>query len=435
MRRNFHLTFILAVLSTILYAQETKIVSLNDLLESTERENLTIKISEGAFEAAKGEFTQSGAVLFPKISISHSGMSTNNPLMAFGTKLNQEIVTQADFNPSLLNDPQTIDNFTTKIEVVQPIFNADGFHMRKAAKAKMGALELQSMRTKDAIKLEMTKAYMELQISYKVVDVLEKSVEAAKTANKIASDYFEQGYLQKSDLLSVEVFRTEIENSLQSAKANIKNASDYIHFLSGTPGKTLLKPADDLIMSAFSNESSLNTIEDRDDIAAMKKSMEAHYHMYKAANKGYLPRFNAFGSYELHDSKVFSGTAKGYLVGAQLSWNLFEGFNRIGKIKKTKADYNNAKLSLEHYENESQLTIEKTIRQLETAENSVQLTNLAVEQSKEALRIRTNRFEEGLEKTSDLLMAESSFLNKQLEAYQAIYNYNFTKAYLAFLTK
>ena len=46
---------------------------------------------------------------------------------------------------------------------------------------------------------------------------------------------------------------------------------------------------------------------------------------------------------------------------------------------------------------------------------SMNLTNLAVEQSKEALRIRTNRFEQGLEKTSDLLISETKYLQKQLE--------------------
>ncbi len=36
----------------------------------------------------------------------HTGISTTNPLMAFGSKLNQEILTQADFNPDLLNNPE-----------------------------------------------------------------------------------------------------------------------------------------------------------------------------------------------------------------------------------------------------------------------------------------------------------------------------------------
>ena len=68
------------------------------------------------------------------------------------------------------------------------------------------------------------------------------------------------------------------------------------------------------------------------------------------------------------------------------------------------------------------------------AENKLILTALALQQSEEALRIRTNRFKEGLEKTSDLLMAETQYAQKQLEYYQTIFQYNYTQAYLQFLT-
>ena len=58
----------------------------------------------------------------------------------------------------------------------------------------------------------------------------------------------------------------------------------------------------------------------------------------------FLPRLNAFGNYELYDSKFLSTNAKGYLVGAQLSWNVFDGFKTIGKTQKAKADFQKAEL-------------------------------------------------------------------------------------------
>ena len=67
--------------------------------------------------------------------------------------------------------------------------------------------------------------------------------------------------------------------------------------------------------------------------------------------------------------------------------------------------------------------------------NNLMLTELALEQSEEALRIRTNRFAEGLEKTSDLLMAEAQFSQKQLEYYNTVFQHNYALAYLQLLTK
>lgn len=419
----------------IVNAQQEKIISFDEVLNQVKKNNHTIKISEQDYNAAKADYNQSNAVFFPNITVSHTGITTTNPLMAFGSKLNQEILTPIDFDPSLLNDPNEVRNFATKIEIQQPIFNADGIFMRKAARAKMSAVELQASRTTDYIKLEVTKAYMQLQLAYKAVEVLEKAKEAALENKKIADNNFKQGYMQKADILSVEVHVTEVENQLLTTKSNVKNASDYLMFLMGENSGATLKPSANLealiSLSIYDDQLSTN----RADIEAMEKSAEAYTNMHKANKMSYLPRLNAFGSYEMYDDKLFGTDAKGYLVGAQLSWNVFEGFKRIGKTQKSKAELDKAELSFDQYKNKSQLEYSKAKRDLKDAENKLKLTSLAVEQSNEALRIRTNRFEQGLEKTSDLLISETQYLQKQLEYLQTVFNYNYTKAYVEFLTK
>ncbi len=436
MRVHFYLLFLLFIFNfLIINAQQEQSISFDEVLTQVEKNNHTIKISEQDYNAAKADYNQSKAIFLPNITVSHTAITTTNPLMAFGSKLNQEILTQADFNPALLNDPNGIKNFSTKIEVQQPIFNADGIFMRKAAKAKMSAVELQSLRTADYIKLEVTKAYMQLQVAYKAVEVLKKAKEAALENKKIADNNFKQGYMQKADILSVEVHVTEVENQLLTTKSNVKNASDYLLFLMGENNDATLKPSTNLEalinVDLYNEQLSAN----RADIEAMEKSSEAYTNIHKANKMSYLPKLNAFGSYELYDDKLFGTNAKGYLVGAQLSWNVFDGFKREGKTQKSKAELDKAELSLDQYKNQSQLEFNKAKRQLKDAENKLKLTSLAVQQSNEALRIRSNRFEQGLEKTSDLLISETQYLQKQLEYLQTVFNYNFTKAYVEFLTK
>ncbi len=434
--QNKYILFVIFIFNLLyINAQQERLISFDEVLNKVNENNYSIKISNKDFEVAKADFNQTNAVLLPNISISHTGISTTNPLMAFGSKLNQEILTQADFNPALLNDPDKVNNFATKIEVQQPIFNADGLFMRQAAKAKMNAIELQSLRTKDYIKLEVAKAYMQLQVAYKAVEVLEKANEAALENKKIAENNFKQGYLQKADILSVEVHVTEVKNQLHNTQSNLKNASDYLNFLMGNSTNEILKPSTQLIanldLDIYNKQFSTN----RADIEAMEKSTEAYNNMYKASKMSYLPKLNAFGSYEMYDTKLFGNNAKGYTVGAQLSWNIFEGYKRIGKTQKSKAELEKAEISLSQYKNKSLLELNKAKRQLKDAENKLYLTNLAVEQSNEALRIRTNRFKQGLEKTSDLLISETQYLQKQLEYLQTVFNYNYTKAYVEFLIK
>ncbi len=417
-----------------LQAQETVPITKVALLLKVSENNIAIKISEQEFNKAKADYNQTNAVFLPNISASYTGISTTNPLMAFGSKLNQEILTQNDFNPALLNDPATTRNFATKIEIQQPLINLDGFYQRKAAKTKMEAMSLQSSRTSDYLTFEVEKSFMQLQLAYKAVEVLELALEAAEANKKIATKNFEQGYLQQADILNVDVRITEVKNQLQTSKSNLQNASNYLSFLMNDKEFVVYKPVEDLTIATFNMDEKIIS-ENRADIKAMQLASNAYEEMNKADKMTFLPRLNAFGSYEIYDNKVFQGDANGYLIGAQLSWDIFQGSKRFGKAQKSKAEFEQSKLEYTQYVSKSNLELNKVKRQLIDARNRLELTALAVEQSKESLRIRKNRFKEGLEKTSDLLVAEVQFAQKQLEYYQTIFEYNYTQTYLEFLTK
>ena len=422
------------ILNNSLKAQELVPISKTEVLSRVSENNTSIKISEQEFNQARADYRQTNAVFLPNITASHTAMATTNPLMAFGSKLNQEILTSSDFNPALLNDPSQIENYATKLEIQQPLINLDGFYQRKAAKSKMDAMSLKTERTTDYLAFEVEKAYMQLQLAHKAVNVLEKALEAANANKKLADNSFKQGYLQRADVLNVEVRVTEVQNQLQTAKSNVQNASNYLSFLMNDNTYVVYLATDQLTISGFKVEHDAVS-ENRSDIKAMQLASNAYEAMNKADNMALLPRLNAFGSYELYDDEIFQGDSNGYLFGAQLSWDIFQGSKRIGKSQKSKAEFEKSKLEYEQYVSQSNLELNKAKRMLIDAENKLNLTTLALNQSEESLRIRTNRFEEGLEKTSDLLIAETQYAQKQLEYYQTIFEYNYAQAYLQFLTK
>ena len=435
-KTNLHLLLGLCLAIVPVFAQETLPISKSELIEKIAKNNLQIKMAAQEVLAAKGDYDQSRAVFLPNVNVSHTGISTTNPLMAFGSKLNQEILTMADFNPALLNDPTKTQNFATKIEIQQPLINMDGIYGRQAAKAKMEAYQLQGDRTKEYLELEVVKAYMQLQLAYKAVTVLTKADQTGKANLQLIENYYKQGMLQKTDVLNVQVRVNEITNQLQYAKSNVNNASDYLAFLlnENNEGKVYL-PTEELESAIEIQDAKFDLSANRKDFQAMDKSTEAYKKMFMSSKMGFLPRLNAFGSYELYDKNIFATSAKGYLIGAQLSWNVFDGYKTIGKTEKAKAEFQKSETAAENYKKQSQLELNKTKRQLLDAENKFNLSKLAFEQSQEAYRIRQNRFQQGLEKTTDLLTSETQTIQKELEHLQAVFEYNFTKQYLQFLTK
>ncbi|MEY4462355.1 MAG: hypothetical protein RLY98_895, partial [Bacteroidota bacterium] len=336
--------------STFGFSQDTLTISRKEISQKALAKNLQIKIANENFKSAQADYRQSNALYLPSFSASHTAISTTNPLMAFGSKLNQEILSASDFNPALLNDPAKTKNFATKIEVLQPLINVDGMYGRQAAKSKMDAFQLQTERTQEYLELEVNKAFMQLQLAYKAVAVLTKANQTADANLKLITNYFNQGILQKTDLLSVQVRVGEIKNQLQYATSNVQNASDYLAFLLNEDNTNkIYKPLESLDNSIAIDV--MNTIlsGNRKDIQAMDKASQAYEKMVLSNKMSFLPKLNAFGSYEMYDTSFLGTNAKGYLVGAQLSWSVFDGFKSIGKLEKAKADYQKSSLESQQY--------------------------------------------------------------------------------------
>ena len=426
------------LLANVLFAkaQDTIPLKQDDLWPRAEKGNYQLKISEQEYKSAKADYHQSNALFLPNITISNSAINTTNPLMAFGSKLNQEILTPADFNPNLLNNPDQIRNYSTKIEVLQPLINADGILERRAAKIKMQAYSMKSERTKQYMQLEIQKAYHQLQLVYKVYDVLKVAEKSALNTEKMIQDYYAEGYAQKTDVLNVTVHVGELKNKIALAQSNIRNASSYLSFLLGEKSNDkVFSPMEKLDTVCLSPDSKVKLNEARADIKGMQLSADAYNKIVKSRKYNFLPRLNAFGTYELHDDKIFGTDAEGYLIGMQLSWNIFDGYKSIGKLEKSKSEYKQSELERDQYTSQSQMELEIANRKVIDEYNAVINKRDGLMQSKEAYRIRADRFSQGLEKANDLLQSETQSSMKELEYYQSLYEFKVSKLNLEFLSK
>ena len=355
--------------------------------------------------------------------------------MAFGFKLLQRDVSAPDFDPDLLNDPGDVENYNTRIELVQPIINVDGWQERKAANLQLEISNLQYERNMEYLELEVTKTYMQLQLAHKALVVLEKARETALENKKQAKNNLNQGLIQNADYLNVEVRVTDVENQLQAARSQVANVSEYLSFLTGEESGATLVPQSELIQTTYQYDEATGLNTQRKDIRATVIATEAQKKMFSSSKMSFVPKANAMASYGWNDSELFGFGADNYVVGIQLSWDLFGGYKNIGKIHKERAMLDKASLQQKKYLDKSEIELNKAKRQYIDAKNNISLTSLAMEQSREALRITTNRFQQGLEKTTELLFAETQFLEKEMSFYESVFNFNYSQAYLEFLTK
>lgn len=417
-------------------AQDTVKVklTLNDAIAATLSNNKTARIAKINEDIARANYRQTDAVFLPQVSFSYTAMISNDPLNSFGYKLEQRSITQNDFNPALLNHPSGTTDVMTKLEVQQPLINADMLYARKGAEKQVQVYRYQGQRTNEYLTFEVQKAWLQLQLAYKAVAVLEETQKTAQSVYKFTNDHYQQGLIQKSDVLNAQVHLTGVESNLAKAKSNIENASDYLSVLMGAKtGITYTideQPASDLLVV----DTMMKVADNRADFMAMQKAIEGSDMILKSSQMSFLPKLNAFGNYQYNDARLTGFGANSYLVGVQLSWDIFKGNTRKNKIDVQRLERDKLTEQLAQQKQQGQIELNKAIRDLSDNRVEISRDRTAVDQATESMRILQNRYQQGLINTTDVLMGETQLSQQKFALAQAEFNLAVTKAYIQLLT-
>lgn len=425
----------LPVVPLLVFAQDsTKSLVLSDAIAAALNNNKTIQLAKLDENIAAANFKQTEAVFLPQVNFSYTAMNTNNPLNAFGFKLQQGAITQNDFNPALLNHPSGTSDFMTKLEVQQPLLNLDMLYMRKGAEKQTEAYQYKTQRTKEYLTFEVQKAYLQLQLAYDATKVLDESLQTVKSVYTFTDNHFKQGLIQKSDLLNARVQVTTVESNLVKAQSNIRNASDYLSLLMGQKTGVVYKINEALPATQFTADTNQRVASSRADFMAMQKAIDASNLMIRSSQMSYLPKLNAFGNYQYNDDHLTGFDANAYLVGLQLSWDIFKGNKTKNTITVQKLERDKLTEQLVQQKDQSQLEVNKAFRDLADARFEIGQDKAAIEQASESLRILQNRYQQGLVNTTDVLLAGTQLSQQKFALAQAQFTLNVTAAYLQLLT-
>jgi outer membrane protein TolC len=432
MKKIFTGLLVLISFTQALKAQDVPL-TLNDALDAALKNSSAITIASLDEEIARAKYQQTSAIFLPQIKLSYTGLTTNNPLNAFGFKLQQQSITPADFNPELLNSPDATQNFMTKAEWQQPLLNLDMIFARQSARANQDIYAFKTRRTKEFLMFEVQRSYAQLQLAHHASNVLKETLQTVKSIYNSANNRYQQGYLQKSDVLQVQVQLTTTEHKLAEAMSNVENASDYLSLLMGSkPGVVYIVDSTTLMNTSKPTEAAVPS--NRADFLAMNAAITAQDKLIQSGKMSYLPKLNAFGEYIINDEDAFGFGSDAYMLGLQLSWTLFNGTATRYKVAEQQIERSKTEHQLSNQKEQAQLELNKTKRQLDDARFSIQQHDIAVSQAFEALRILQNRYQQGLVTTTDLLQAETLLSQQKLNQAHAVFQYNTTIAYLEFLT-
>lgn len=408
--------------------QEPLRLSLQAAQEQAAQGNALLEAARQGVWQAEGARQQTWAASLPSVSLSEQAQRSNDPLAAFGMRLDQERVTPASFAPATLNRPDAIGNFRSAVEVRQPVFSGGrALHGRRQAAAGLEAAQQQLGRGQQDVRLAVAQAYWGLVLAQESLQAVRQSLEAARAHEAAARSRYDNETVPLSDLLAAQVRVAELRGQELAADDAVAAAADQLTLVMGLAPGLPVAPSDTLTDRAVDQELDAlvqTSLTQRPDLRAAEQQTEAARHGLSASRAGYVPRLDAFAQAELNSSQVAQRQGESWTVGAALTWSVFDGLQREGAVRQAQGRLGQARAQQEYLAAQVSRQVAEAWRAARTARAQVQIATEAVGQAEERLRMSELQYRQEVIVSTDLLDAQTALSQVRLRRLQVLYDLN-----------
>lgn len=411
-------------------------LTLSEAIDTALAKNPGLEAAGFRVDAALEKTIQAGSGALPQVHLNGGYSRTNNPMWAFGTKLNQESITAQDFDPARLNDPDDIGNYNSSLSMVWPVYDQGRtWYGVQQARLNRDSAQLYAQRARQEVIAGTIIAYIGALLARENETVIRQVTDTARSHLKLIQSRYDGGFVAKSDLLRAEVHIADLEQQLAEAKSGADIAkcrltiamgvtSDLDFTLSSPldPGDPIADDLDSWIKKALAARPDLKSLSLQKDIA--KKEVDKS----KASR---LPSVNLTGNYEIN-SEELDDHGNSYTVGAALSLPLYTGGRISAAIREAESNLKQADAMLRSLNQQVCGETRQAFFNAKSSWERIQVSKAAVGQSEESLRIVKNRYHSGLFTITDLLDAEAAVQQSRMNHLKSLHDYKAAATRLAF---
>lgn len=408
-------------------------LSLADAVMMALDKNRGLSVSEKRAEAAQAIADAATGRLLPRIDASYVVSRTDLPINVFGDKLLQKRFTAKDFSITSLNNPDSINNYHTDISVTVPVYQGGALWAgKRAGEAGAAAAQWQHRARQQAVILEIIEAFATLRQAEAQRTAAGQALNAARNHLQNTRALERRGMAISSDVMDALAHKLQVGVILQSATDAVATAHDRLQRLlgmrPGTPFTTRGNADFALPEKDMHNWVQVATAS-RPDLVAGKQRVNTARARADAARAPFRPAIDIQATQEWNSNTAApkNGNAT---IAANLRLNLFAGGTDRAKLRATQTKLEIRQTELADLKQRIHNEVQATWRNLDEARSRLAANDQVLQQTQESLRIRRLREQQGLEKVSDVLDAQSRADHARAEAIRARYALIIAKARL-----
>jgi outer membrane protein TolC len=403
--------------------QGTQPISLSQALELAKRNNNDLQVSVLQLQRSKSVLREAQAALMPSVELSGDVTNSRN----VGTTLQFD---QERKRNSLVGDAPSNTAFSGTAQIRYDLYTSGRRNGAiKEAQERIRVQELDVERQSEEIRLNVAKAYYDLQQADENVRISQSAVNNAQASLKDAVALERAGVGTRFDVLRSQVNLANSQQDLTTAfsqqqiarrkLAPLLNLPQSVSISAGDPVKLAglwQQPLEQSIVLAYQNRSELQ------QNLAQRNISEAQR---KQALASLGPQVSLVGRYNLLD-QFDDGTSvsDGYSVGVQATLNLYDGGAAKARAAQSKTNIAIAETQFSEQRNQIRFQVEQAYSTQASNLENVQTSNVALEQAKESLRLARLRFQAGVGTQTDVINALNDLTRSEGNRVKAILDYN-----------
>lgn len=401
-----------------------------DLEETIQRALLTnpsVKIAEYNRKAAKADYSAAKSARGISISLSHEsgrgGYADNHILRDAAGRI-------------LSNDKQIGNTHSNSITASLPIFTGGELQGQIGqAKANYRSMLSAEEQAYNEMKETATTGYFNMLNATNMKALRQESVDRlqAHLDNVIAQ--YNVGIVARADVLRSEVELANAQQNYITASNEYDVAEATLNNIIGTPLGTTLLLKDRLQYEPYENDMAYclaYSEQHRPELKQAEYAIDSAEAALVVARSGHMPKVyaNASNNWGGNGSDWPGDDDENWSVGVTASMNVFDSGVTWSKIHAAQENLAKAKESQRQIKDNVELEVRTDYLNLREAEKRITTTQVAVASAEEDYHIAVVRYQAGVGTNIDVMDAQEALTQAKTNYYQALYNYNTSKAAL-----
>lgn len=408
-----HVFFIFLLLISSLQVWSQSAMTLEQCIEKALQENLTIKSVRYDIDLTADKIKEVKAGLYPQVNLNANYQYNTQiatqlaPAAAFGGKA-------GEFRALQFGVPTTT---LLGVSANQALFNAQLFIGLKAAKTAGELSQLQLIKSQEDIVYNVSATYYNAQSLAQQIEMLKKNVLSLMRLIETSNLLYQNQLAKKIDVERLEVNRANLETQIENLQNTYSQLINLLKFLMNMPQDSPLEIQTNVQTDLSLLAQETNNVEQRTEYKLLEVQKTLNGFEQKQVTSGYFPIISLVGQYARQGfaksgELSYTSFPVSY-IGVQLQMNLFDGFNKMYKLRQKK-------IELQKIENQVATFRENTNREVANARNSLKtnLKSLTFQQTNMNLAQKIYeqtqlQFKEGIIGINDILNSENALKEAQ----------------------